>query len=317
MDPQQDANKINPSAQPLPSPPDLGRSKEFKRVAAMGQKRTEKEKAIKDKIREDRETVEKESHESLEKSIHAKEASTGKKKEYRVMMQTREQELAEDHQRRAKQDQLIINTQKVRDTRRKQQQGYMQELHETSLVKQAMEKRQNQLKSDKERERTKAEYNHRTKMDAATHADTARKKALEHEAMSRKALIDADIKNSEYQLETGKRSRLAQVENESLRQFALSVSGHLPAQAGQLRAAADMQLRVKHKQVEHEWAERKAALEQAAERHKSEIDNDAYARKAQSESELRRITHQIDNERTQTLEAIEQKYREFLSDNRS
>ncbi len=305
------------SAPETPDPAASGdRETELARAAELARKRSEREKALKEKIKTDRENEEKKAHKAAaEAALKTREVSE-QKKEYRSSMKTRELELLEDKKRRAKQAQLIADQQKIRDNRHKVQQGYMKELHDTSLIKQAMEKRQNELLAAKEGERKHAEYDHRSKMELAEHSDTARKEALEHEARARKAIIDTDVRTREYQLEGWRRSRHVQVENEAQRQFSFATAGRPPSQAQQIRGMIEAQFRVKRKKVEIEWSEKKAAIEQEATRRKNEIDNDFYGRKSQSESELRRMTRLHDAELARKYEDIEQKYKDLLYDNK-
>jgi len=293
------------------------READIARAAELGRKRSEREKALKEKIKTDRENEEKKAHKAAAEAAQKSREATEQKKEYRSSMKTREQELQEDKKRRSKQAQLIADHQKIHDDRKKVQQGYMKELHETSLIKQAMEKRQVELLAEKERERKHAEYDHRSKMELAEHADVARKEALEHESLARKAMIDTDVRTCEYQLEGWRRSRHAQVENEAQRQLAFATSGRPPGQAQQIRGMIEAQFRVKRKKVEIEWSGKKEAIEQEATRRKNDIDNDFYGKKAQSESELRRMMRLHDAELARKNEDIEQKYKDLLYDNKA
>ncbi len=269
------------------------------RAAELGRQRSECEQDIKDTIRKNREAEEKRAHLSAATEGMKKEEVIEHKKEYRGMIKKREQELADDKKRREKQAQLIMSAQKVHEAKRKVQQGYMKELHETSLIKQHREKRQRELEAEQEREYKKAEYDHRMQMQTAEHADSARKTAYEHEAKDRKTLIDTDVKTHEYHLEEWKRSRMLRVDNESMQQ---------------LHAATNVQHKVRRQKVENEWNERKTGIIQEATRRKNEIDNDFYGKKAQSESELRRMIHQSDTELAHKNEEIEQKYKKLQRD---
>ncbi len=290
------------------------RKEEIMRAAELGKQRSEHEQEIKKNIRENREAEEKRAHIFAAEGDTKKREIVEKKKEYRVMAKKREQELADDKKRREKEAQLLADAQKASADRRKVQQGYMKELHETSLIKQEAEKRQRALLLEREREQKKAVSTHRTHTESALHADIGRKEVLEREVRDHKASIDADVKVRLYQLEEWKRSRLLHTDNESMQQLAHASSGQLAVHAAQLRAATEAQLRIKHKKIEQEWAERKATILQDATRRKNEVDHDFYGKKALSESELRRMIHQADTELARANEDIDQKYKELRRD---
>lgn len=311
-----DADISGPAPQPNPAA-NPEREADIARAAEVGRKRAENERELQQRIKADRDAEEKKAKQSVDTAVATKREGQVQKKQFRTMMKTREQEVAEDKKRRAAQEKLVTDAQKARDDHRKVQQGYMKELHETSLLKQAKQRRQKELMAEKERERRKAENDHRAKVASAQHADDARKEALEHEAQARKTLIDTEAKAHEYQLEQGRRSRMAQLENESMRQLASAVTGHSPLQAQQIHGMVEAQLRVKRKKAENEWIEKKAAILQDAVRHKADIDHDFYGKKSQSESELHRMTRLYDGELARKYEEIELKYKELLLANKA
>lgn len=293
------------------------READIARAAELGRERAERERALQQRIQSDREVEEKKARKAVDEAVAAKHEEQVHKKQFRSMMKTREQELSEDKNRRAAQEKLIRDAENTRKDHQKMQQGYMKELHDVSLLKQAKERRDKELMAERERERKKAESDYRMNITSAERADAARKDALEHEVRAQKNLIDSEIKTREYQLEQARRSSIARLENESMRQLASAVTGHTPMQAQQLRGMVEAQLRVKRKKADHEWSEKKAALLQEALRRKTEIDHDFYGKKAQSESELRRIVRQYDGELARTYEEIERKYKELLLANKA
>lgn len=306
---------MNPQTDPTSGIPDPRlREEQIKRAAQLGRARAEHEKQISDAIKSHRDDEDVRAHVMMDDAAVNNQEALDKKKAFRHMMKTREEEVAQDKKCRADLDARLLAEKKVIDDRRAKQKQSLTELHETSLIQQTEKKRQDQLKADRERERQKVEHDHRTKLSAAEHAGVTRKESLEHEAHARASMIDADSKTREYQLEEWKRSLMNQVDQEAQRQLAQAASVHGALHIPALRQAGDAALRLKRKHVEDEWRERTATIEQDARRRKSEIETDLHSKREQSDAERRRLIQKLDADHARALEEIDRKYRGLLRD---
>ncbi len=262
--------------------PKIDPEAEVQRLAEQGRQRTEREAQIKANIKQDKEFEAEKGQAAVEIVAEKKEAEKEKKKTYRVTAKTREQELAADKVRREKESANILAEQKKREAKRKKEQGYMGELHEAAQIKQAMELKERQANDEADRERTKAEYEHRAAVEEADRVLLRARQDADREAASRKILADNDARAKLYEVERWHRTSLQKLDLDAHSQ------GKKPVTTGPSASQP------RKKKVDADATEKKRIIEFEKARTCTVIENEMHAKKTQADAAYRSAVHAAD-----------------------
>ncbi len=235
------------------------RMDDISNAAMAGQKRAEREVAIHQKLKEKKLEEERKSKQLLAEDNRAKAEGKQKKKGYRTMIKTREKALAEDKARREKEAKAAAEEQKEREAKRKEEQGYMKELHDVAALKQGMKNRENAAKRKQESEQHKAEAEHRRKIEDANQAERARFDQIDREAYAQKAVIDGETRSKLYQLEASARSKQHELESNMNNELSMVKIG-APADVQRLQADIQARMRNQKRFAYNEVADKNAAI---------------------------------------------------------
>lgn len=295
-----------PADEPLPEKPQVSpqRDEEIRRAAALGQKRSEREKQIKQNIKDNRKAEEKRAREGVKMVEEKKEAAKEHIGEYRVANKQRVKEIADEKVRKEKEAARQADIAKKAKAEQKKKLQYMGDLREMGRLKQAAEHREVVLTADEERDRKAANFEFRTKILEAERVEALAKESADREVRAQKVILENDMRNKLYQAETWHRMKVAELDAEVHRQAAQL--SHITDPAVQRQEAMQAQglIRGKRKRLDDEYREKQDAIMQEMERRRGEIDTHYYAARAKAESDRRTAGTNADRELARRNEDI-------------
>ncbi len=295
-----------PADEPAAEKPQVSpqRDEEIRRAAALGQKRSEREKQIKQNIKDNRKAEEKRAREGVKIVEAKKEKAKEHVGEYRVANKQRAKELADEKLRKDKEAARQADISKKAKAEQKKKLQYMGDLREMGRLKQAAEHREVVLTADEERDRKAANFEFRTKILEADRLETLAKEAADRDVRAQKVILENDMRNKLYQAETWHRMKVAELDAEVHRQTAQISRISDPGQQRQEAMAAQGLIRGKRKKIDEEYREKQDAITQEIDRRKNEIETHYYAARAKAESDRRTAGTNADRELARRNEDI-------------
>ena len=242
----------------------------------------------------------------------AKAEGKEEKKGYRTMIKTREKVLAEDRARRDKEAKAAAEEQKERDAKRKEEQGYMKELHDVATLKQAMKNRENAAKRKQESDQHKAEAEHRRKIEDANQAERARFDQIDREAYAQKAVIDGETRSKLYQLEASARSKQHELESSMNSELSVVKNGS-PAETQRFQAEIQARMRNQKRIAYNEVSDKNAAVMAEDRSKKESVRVGIQQKRGEATVEKQNAVHAADRWLSNRMNDIDRTFREETS----
>lgn len=291
------ASDQTPSLPPIPPPvPGRGgpsREEDIANTLRAGQERTEKEAALRQKLKEKHAENEAQSRTALLGVEEKRAQEKARKKGYRASLSARDREAEDDKVRREKQEKLVTEEKQKFSQKRKKEQESLQELHDTAAVKFAAEQKKNTAKRAEEAEKQKTEKEYRAKLSQAEQAERAAIESIERDVRSRRGIVDGETREKLFKLESLKRLKTRELENMTNRELAAAKSADLFA-FERKRAAIETLARARRRRADAEIAEKEQAIRAEDRTQKIAIDADAKTERDAAATERQRAVQDAD-----------------------
>lgn len=279
------------------------REEDIARGSALAARRSREEAAIKQRIKQRKETQAERGKESSRLTAERKEGAIEAKKEFRKEDRRRKKEIEEDKKRREEeQKKFDAYQQSIRDKRKKQQQ-YMKDLSEVAEMKFKREKEAltNRLTAEKARHdaEAKAQFQYNTIDHEAYRAKDEAEKSLR----ARRGVVEGESKKKLYKLEELKRMKLDALEAE-VRSRKAAIVRRAPANT----TVAENELlgffRFQRRLIDTDSDKRRSDI--TAEEHtlKTQAENAYHEEVARIDAQLRAKRYQVDLELSRRLDDI-------------
>lgn len=280
------------------------REQEMRRVAALGQQRTQRERAIKQKIATDREQRLKRDQQGAQVKEEQRQEQKQGAKDFRKSYRQREKEILEEKKRKEQFRLDMEAKQKARKEARKKEQMYMNDLHEQARIKRENEVRKLRAQEEHDRRVREAERKFRARIEQLEHEYTKATEDAFVETQARKVVIDNTLHQKRYSLEGWHRMRIAALESEFRTKSSAAGFGLSTAAAEQRRGELLNQHRTRLKAVEKEFSDRSAQLDLETHILKNNAENDLKTARMRAEETLRVQKRKAEVEHGRLLEDI-------------
>lgn len=291
--------------------PVAGREAEIRRAAVFAEKRRTEEAAIKAKVRQRKALAEERGEVVAEEFAQKKLETKQRKKDYRKNMLDRKRQQEEEKRRLEKEEQLKKAVEAKREAEAKKKSGYMKELREQADLKEALRVYHYKLKLEWEAGQKKAEFEHRQKFEQAQFKHNNLLQELEQEERNRKEVSETEMRHKIYQLEGWHRMKQAAVDSELVTERA-RIRSRNPYEAEQQRTNIETVGKVKKKQIENEFIEKKQQFETEHHYSMNRLAEELKNRRDRGRMELAQTIAEADRQRKNTLDALEHKYNALL-----
>ncbi len=314
--------EANPPANPIPDPVNSvapikngpSREADIAKAAEMGQKRAEREAAIKQKIKDQRSDEEKKAQALQLEATALLAQRHEEKKDYRKNLKAHEREMALEKEKKAKQEKLAAEEKLERDKKRKEEQAYLHELHDTAALKIAKQQREYAIEKEHVASLKKAEQDKQAAYLAAEAAERSSNTEVERETRDRKGVLANETRTKLYQLEGLKKLRIHEMENQMASETAAAKKGTTSEQTYK-HAALDQLSRAKKRRIDTEIADKHAAILQEEIGKKAAIDTEAGANRGAASAERVRSERYADRLYSNALNDIDRAYKQAIIDN--
>lgn len=251
--------------QPVSSEPDekvmARRDEEIRRASELGQKRFQKEKAIKQKIITEKATLEARQHKAAAEGAKMVEEHKEATKGYRKEFKQRQKDVEADRLRREAERKHAEELRLEAIHKREEEKKYLNELHAAANVKYDRERAEFQLKAKKEKGRHDANAKAQAAYNEIERERGRRRDQIEHEAAARRGIIDTEAKNKVYQLEALKRMQLSEFDNMMRSKINALAALKDRDEIDRRKRDLEIELKTKRKAMDADWEKKKAGLD--------------------------------------------------------
>lgn len=269
------------------------REEDIANTLRAGQERTEKEAALRQKLKEKHAENEAQSRTALLGVEEKRAQEKARKKGYRASLSARDREAEDDKVRREKQEKLVTEEKQKFSQKRKKEQESLQELHDTAAVKFAAEQKKNTAKRAEEAEKQKTEKEYRAKLSRAEQTERASLDRINRDVRSRKGIVDVETREKLFKLESLKRLKTGELEILTTRELDRAKNAD-PFAFERKRAAIETLARARRRRADAEIAEKEQVIRAEDRTQKTAIDADAKAERDKAAAARQRAVQDAD-----------------------
>lgn len=279
----------------------------MKKISDLGRKRFERERAIKQKLKDDAAARSERAQDAMDAFVEKKLEKKQAAKDYRKNYRQREREILLEKQRKEKLRQEMEAKEKAKAEERKKQGEYMGSLHEQARIKREQEVAKLKREEEIDRLTREAQRKFRTRIEDLDRQFSKELEAASVAMQARKAVIDNNAKQKAYQLEGWRRMRTAALDTEMRNKMISGTAyAHGALDVERIKGDVQAQFRQRYKALEKDFLEKRAAIDMEARILKTGAENEMKAAHLRSEETLRLQKHRAETEHGMRLEEIQQ-----------
>jgi hypothetical protein len=280
------------------------REQEMQKVAAVGQKRFEREARIKQRLKDEQASRNKRWQAAAKEEAERKEAKKDAAAGYRKTYRQREKDIADEKRRREKIRLDMEAKEKAKAEERKKQAQYMGELHEQARIKGEAQRKKLQAEEEHDRLTREAQRKFRARIEQLDHEYAASIENASTEAQAHKVVIQNSAQQKLYSLEGWHRMRVSALDSDMRSKLAAAGVGVSALKAEDRRATLNAQSRNAYRLIEKEFAERRADIEMDVRMEKIGVENGLKMFKDRADQNLRLQKRKAEIDLARTLEDL-------------
>ena len=262
----------------IPMPADVDpdakrRSDDIQKSVELGQKRSEAERELHERLRMQKEAEDAQSHRAVQERMQAKQESQKKMKGFRSVLKNREKEYEEFEKRKQAEKQWYERQNEQVRARRTKEKAYMTSLNASSTEIIAERRRVEALKAEEARAEQKIEFDHATSIQEVERLERQTIERITSDARQKTASLEEKARQELYKLEGWKRAQMSALDAETHRLQA-SLQYLSPMDASRELQRTTVQLRTKKRAINKDFTEKRSAIDASHQREKLALDRD-------------------------------------------
>lgn len=301
---------------PMPAEPDPAqkqRSDDIQRSVELGQKRSEAERVLRERLLKQKEAEDAQSHRAVQERMQTKQESQKKMKGFRSVLKNREKEYEEFEKRKQTEKQWYEKQNEQVRTRRAKEKEYMANLNASSTEIIAERRRIEGLKAEEARLEQKIDFDHAEAIAEASRVERQATERILSDARQKTASLEDKARQELYKLEGWKRSQMSALDAETHRLHA-SLEHFSSVDSVREMQRGTMQLRTKKRSIDKDFTEKRSVIDGNLQREKLALDREKTASLFQVGLDARRMIAKADRLRDTQLESVRREYDQKLRD---